>query len=50
MDDLNQNSTLYSAVEIEENDFVKLVVPLAAYEIDTKFFLDGWQPDHFMHL
>ena len=50
MDDLHEKSALFSTMGIEENDFVKLVVPLAAYEIDTKFFLDGWQPDHFMHL
>lgn len=48
MDDLNKTSTLFSTVAIEESDFVKLTIPVAAYEIDARFFSDGWQPDNFM--
>jgi hypothetical protein len=48
MDDLNQNSPLYSAVEIEENDFVKLTIPLEFYEIEAGFFSDGWRLENFI--
>jgi hypothetical protein len=47
MDDLNETSTLYSDVTIEESDFVKHTIPLAAYVPDAKFYIDGWRPDNF---
>lgn len=48
MDDLNEASALFSNVAIKENDFVKLVIPLTAYEIDAKFFSEGWRLENFM--
>ena len=48
MDELNKTSSLFSNVPVEEIDFVKLIIPVAAYEMDAKFFSDGWQPDNFI--
>ena len=48
MDDLNETSTLFSTLAIKEIDFVKLTIPITAYERDAKFFSDGWELDNFV--